>query len=455
MAEAKVIFSLELNEITIQCSPEDKMRDICQKFATEAGMNINLLTFLYGDNQLNMELKFKEANQNGGANNEMKINVIKRGTVPFICPNCGEKIKLDTEKIDEIISSNSSINDSIIEIKSMIENIIKMSSVNNFNTKLKHVNILLNNINEDLKNNNNKLKNLLNDDESLSIKINNNIYLENKNVIEAIVEINIDENDNNIMLFNADVNDGIDVYYNNEKIDMLDDNGNMIINYDFKKSGKYKFTIVFDNDITNLGGFFEGCSDIISLDFSNFNTENVFNMSGLFNSCNKLKIIKGMNKFITDKVINMRSMFQGCKELEYLDLSSFNTENVTDMGWMFNKCYKLKEIKGINKFITNKLTNMKIMFANCNQLEYIDLSSFNTENVTDISCMFSECHKLKEIKGLNQFNTDKVKNIYGIFNECYELEYLDLSNFNTENVTDILILRMLLICHGCLMNAKS
>ena len=43
----------------------------------------------------------------------------------------------------------------------------------------------------------------------------------------------------------------------------------------------------------------------------------------------------------------MRIMFQECNELEYLDLSNFNTSNVTNMSWMFNKCNKLK--KKINK----------------------------------------------------------------------------------------------------------
>ena len=32
----------------------------------------------------------------------------------------------------------------------------------------------------------------------------------------------------------------------------------------------------------------------------------------------------------------MSRMFKECKELEYLDLSNFNTENVTDMSFMFN-----------------------------------------------------------------------------------------------------------------------
>ena len=45
---------------------------------------------------------------------------------------------------------------------------------------------------------------------------------------------------------------------------------------------------------------------------------------------------------------------------------------------MFNKCYKLKEIKGINKFNTNQVTNMTAIFNECNELENLDLSNFNT-----------------------------------------------------------------------------
>ena len=55
----------------------------------------------------------------------------------------------------------------------------------------------------------------------------------------------------------------------------------------------------------------------------------------MFNECHKLKEIKGINKFNTNKVTDMNTMFQLCKELEYLDLSNFDTSKVTDMSWMF------------------------------------------------------------------------------------------------------------------------
>ena len=104
----------------------------------------------------------------------------------------------------------------------------------------------------------------------------------------------------------------------------------------------------------------------------------------------------------------MCAMFQECNELEYLDLSNFNTSNITDMTCMFNLCNKLREIKGINNFTTNKVTNMNAMFQECNELKYLDLSNFNTSNITDMGCMFNLCHNLKKIKGINNFITSNV-----------------------------------------------
>ena len=158
-------------------------------------------------------------------------------------------------------------------------------------------------------------------------------------------------------------------------------------------------------------------------------------MGWMFNGCHKLKKIRGFSKFNTSKVTNMRTMFQDCNELEKLKLFNFDTSNVTDMGWMFNKCYKLKKIKGINTLKTSKVTNMRMMFQDCNELEYLDLSNFDTSNVTDITGMFNKCHKLKQIKGINNFNTSKINKIVEIFDQCKELEFVDLTKFRNENDT--------------------
>ena len=346
MSETKIIFTFNGTDLTILCTPEDKIRDICQKLSIKIETNINSLIFLYGGKSMNMDLRFKEhANSLDRSNNVMRVLAYIKEVDDYICPHCGEKIKIKTEKIDEIISSNNKIQDTIDGIKFNIDNVIKISSVNMVNIQLKNINALLNTINENNKKNNEKLKNLINEHK------NKNEFL-NKNIIKGILDIN--EINNKIVLFNTKITSGIDVYLNNNKINMIQNGELWKIDYNFNKNGKYTFQIIFNNIITDMKGFFEKCVNIISLDFENFNTENVTDMGFMFNKCNKLKEIKGINKFNTNKVTNMRRMFQLCNELEYLDLSSFNTENVTNMSGMFNLCSKLKEIKGINQFLLIK-----------------------------------------------------------------------------------------------------
>ena len=60
----------------------------------------------------------------------------------------------------------------------------------------------------------------------------------------------------------------------------------------------------------------------------------------------------------------MECMFSGCSSLKQLNLSNFNTNNVTDMVGMF---------------------------SGCSSLEELNLSNFNTKNVTNMECMFSGC----------------------------------------------------------------
>ena len=85
------------------------------------------------------------------------------------------------------------------------------------------------------------------------------------------------------------------------------------------------------------------------------------------------------------------------------------------MSWTFNECHKLKEIKGINKFNTNKVNNMKAMFHNCNEIENLDLSNFDTSHVTNMSWMFYNCNKLKYLN-LLRFSLDSCCNTEKMFN---------------------------------------
>ena len=131
-------------------------------------------------------------------------------------------------------------------------------------------------------------------------------------------------------------------------------------------------------------------------------------MSFMYNKCHKLKELKGINNFKTNKVICMKGMFQGCYELEYLDLSNFNTSNVINLSFMFNQCTKLKQIIGIINFNISKVINKEEMFEKCNELEFLLLSKFNIKQ--DINQNYKKQldeEKKKNLKLLDELNNQK------------------------------------------------
>ena len=90
MEKAKVIFNLEGIDVAMQCSTEDRMKDIWNKFATKVQKNVNSLVFLYGGSQLNFNLKVGEqANSLDKERKEMKILVLTDVANDLLCPKCG------------------------------------------------------------------------------------------------------------------------------------------------------------------------------------------------------------------------------------------------------------------------------------------------------------------------------------------------------------------------------
>ena len=86
-------------------------------------------------------------------------------------------------------------------------------------------------------------------------------------------------------------------------------------------------------------------------------------------------------------------MFNSCSSLSSVNVSSFNTQNVTDMRWMFCGCSSLTSLD-LSSFKTEKVTSMLEMFNGCSSLTTLDLSSFNADKA-DTEWMFSGCKKLK------------------------------------------------------------
>ena len=121
--------------------------------------------------------------------------------------------------------------------------------------------------------------------------------------------------------------------------------------------------------------------------------------------CSNLTTIEGIEYFNTENVTNMRYMFDDCKSLKSLDLTNFNTENVTDMYSMFASCTSLESLD-LTNFNTAKVTNMESMFQSCYALKTIYASDkFVTDQVTESTCMFSDCSNLKDYTSSKEDHT--------------------------------------------------
>ena len=188
-----------------------------------------------------------------------------------------------------------------------------------------------------------------------------------------------------------------------------------------------------------------GCKALTDLDVSHFDTSQVTNMCEMFVGCSKLTSLD-VTKFDTSKVTNMGYMFSGCSSLTSLDVTKFNTAKVTNMRNMFAGCRSLTGLD-VTHFDTAKVTNMSSMFLYCSSLTSLDVTHFDTSNVTDMRNMFALGYPFSDTEpgghsdlenlDVSNFDTSKVTNMRNMFWGCSSLTSLDLSNFDTSHVTDM------------------
>ena len=183
----------------------------------------------------------------------------------------------------------------------------------------------------------------------------------------------------------------------------------------------------FDSSLlTDMKSLFLGCNSLQTVDFTKFNTSLVTNMALMFFGCSSLKSID-LSYFDTTSVLYMNHMFSGCSSLESLDLSNFYTPSVVNLDEMFYECISLKYLD-LSKLTTSLVTNMNYMFSGCTSLQYLDISHFITNQVSKSVSIF------KNVTNLKYINLYRVEDINGLISES-ELNNLDnLKVCQTNNI---------------------
>ena len=157
-------------------------------------------------------------------------------------------------------------------------------------------------------------------------------------------------------------------------------------------------------------------SQATSIDLSSFDTSNVTDMNKMFLN-SQATAITGLNSFDTSNVTDMSGMFEG-SQAQSLDLSFFDTSNVTDMSGMFQRSQA--NTLNLSSFDTSNVTDMNGMFY-LSQATTLDLGSFDTSNVTGMTRMFASMPNLTTIYASNKFDTSSVTGSMSMFNNSPSL----------------------------------
>lgn len=200
-------------------------------------------------------------------------------------------------------------------------------------------------------------------------------------------------------------------------------------NYDNKSDKKVK-SISFSPGVKGGASleYMFNCSQATSIDLSKFDTSNVTNMNYMFFNSQATSL--DLSSFDTNNVTSMIAMFN-CSQATSLNLLSFNTSKVTNMDRMFSESQAMS--LNLSNFDTSNVVSMVSMFFE-SQATSLDLSNFDTSNVTNMNGMFFRSQVIN--LDLSSFDTHNVTSMKSMFDSS-KIEYLNLSNFDTRNVTDM------------------
>ena len=257
------------------------------------------------------------------------------------------------------------------------------------------------------------------------------------------VSLNLIINGDSIITLKVSQNGDQKIFNGIEKpTEILIDNSSqpIIENYIYSLNKTNIVTLIWTDLINNCRGLFKDCNTIIEINFTDFDATNCLNLDYMFRDCSSLKSLDLTGLKTSNLLNSMSNIFWGCKSLISLNLSTFDTSEVTNFGHLFSDC-KLLEWIDISNFKTEKVNYIDNMFNGCKKLTSVNLSHFNTSQVLSMDYMFSGCESLKiidfsnlDVTSVTNINVNGVPD--NVFFNCTHLEYIDIKNLNSNIILD-------------------
>ena len=206
-------------------------------------------------------------------------------------------------------------------------------------------------------------------------------------------------------------------YNDNYPFRLLKDENQKLKPEDQCNNGTCYIEIKFNKVITSLEGMFANMTELITVDFSQFNSKKIINMNNLFSNCTNLEKVT-FEEFNAKNLETIDNMFENCPKLSKIDLKSYSTPKLYTMNSAFKGCTNLISLD-ISNFILNSKIDYGNAFQGCDHLKIFNHPAKNYESIKKeydkniINGSFCE-------KGINCQKCEKIDDKYPDVTICKE-----------------------------------
>lgn len=173
---------------------------------------------------------------------------------------------------------------------------------------------------------------------------------------------------------------------------------------------------------------FRSCTELTTVDISNFNTSKVKSFHMTFAVMNKLTKLS-VAHLDTSACEDMAYMFYGSK-IPHIDFENWDVSKVKTFDHFLSGANSVNSFD-VSKWDVSSCENCNAMFNDVQVTNY-DVSNWDVSNVKVFSQMFESNAKLTKIIGLENWDTSNGICFEDMFSDSPYLKELNLSSFNTK-----------------------
>ena len=484
MSEVTIKFTFNAEDTTLQCTREETMQTIFERFSNKISKNLNEIYFLHDGKKIESNLKLSELDKNSAIvpilvypydfRNRNNNSALKKSK-HIICPKCQKSCLIDIKDYqinlygceNNHITNNLSFSEfkksQLIDTSKIICNDCNtQNKFNSFNNQFYRCCNCNKNLCPLCKTRHNKEHKIILDYDLIDFKCNKHIdekyssYCSGCN-INLCTLCEYEHKNHGIIYYKDlmfDTNKFNEINKFEEKIinlknyieEVINKLNKVITNLDIYKNiyTSINCDLQYRNyqqliNIQNINNDFlmqKDIDEIINNDNDIQKMIKIFDIYNKMNIKNDLKIIYKIDKSKDEIKIFGHKFIENNKNICKMLINNKEYEISKTIKYIDYDINKENDYLEIILTNINKITNMSSMFECCTNLYSIpDFSNLNTKNITNISGLFYGCNNLKSLPDISNWNTSNVIFMNGIFANNSLLKTLpDISKWDTGNV---------------------